>query len=59
MRKVSKLKEIFKIFLSLIHDKDIVSKLTAMIEDVRIDSQLDLEAKKLPQFTLVCKTSTN
>ena len=31
MKKVSKLKEFFKICLALIHDKDVVAKLVALI----------------------------
>ena len=32
-KKVSKLKEFFKIFLPLIYDKDVVSESTTLIED--------------------------
>ena len=34
-RKVSKLKEFFKICLSLIHDKDVVTKLTSLTEETQ------------------------
>ena len=37
MKKVSKLKEFFKSFLSLIHDRDVVAKLTALIEETLED----------------------
>ena len=33
MKKFSKLKEFFKIFLALIHDKDVVTELEALIEE--------------------------
>ena len=37
MKKVSKLKEFFKICLALINDKDVVVELTTLIEETRDD----------------------
>ena len=37
MKKVSNLKEIFKFFLALINDKDVVEELIALIEEAPDD----------------------
>ena len=37
MKKVSKLKDFFKICLALIHDKDVVEELTTLIEETSED----------------------
>ena len=39
--KVSKLKYFFKIFLSLIRNKDVVAKLTTLVEETQEELQID------------------
>ena len=41
MKKVSKLKDFFKFFLALIHDKDVVIELTTLIEETSEELQLE------------------
>ena len=47
MKNVSKLKEFFKSCLALIHDKDVVAKLTTLIEDTTEDLRPKKESIKL------------
>ena len=41
-KKLSKLKDVFKSCLALIHDKDVVGVLTTLIEDNTIDMHLEI-----------------
>ena len=43
MKKVSKLKEFFKSFLALIHDKYVVTELTTLIEETTEDLRPEKE----------------
>ena len=55
MKNVSNIKEFFKICLALINDKDVIAKLTTIIEETSDDLQLEKRVNHIGKKQKTCR----